>query len=325
MVKSKVYKSLNKHYPYDRGYCTGCGKVTTSKLEGEFICKQCQMALDDKLTEDELEIVSTLRKSKLTPEEIRLVLRNKPEVPQEKKQPYSVQSEHVRIGVISDTHIGSKFYDPQLMKYAAQEFNKKGRKGADFVVHVGDITEGHYENKRQGSVFELTEIGGDAQVKRAVKELSQIKKPIYAITGNHEHNTFFKLAGFDIGEQLQEKMPNLTYLGNMQATINLPHGKKLELLHPGGGSSYALSYKPQKIVESLEGGTKPDILLIGHFHKSLYMYYRNVHTLMPGTLQSQTSFMREKGLSAHKGFYILDVEVGKNGIRKMVPEFFPAY
>jgi predicted phosphodiesterase len=321
-MKNKVYKSLNKHYPYERGYCSECGKLTTSKLNGEFICTKCQMSLDDKLTEDEQEIVNTLRKSKLTPDEIRLVLKNKPEPVQETIQPYTVKQSHVRFGVFGDTHIGSKWYDSRLMKQAAKTFTKEK---VDFVIHTGDITEGHYENKRQGSVFDLTEIGGDAQVTRAIKEMSQIKQPIYGITGNHEHNTFFKLAGFDIGTQLAERMSNFHYLGNARGIINLPHGKKIEVLHPDGGSSYALSYRPQKIVESLEGGTKPDVLLVGHFHKAMYMYYRNVHALLTGTFQSQTDFMRGKHLAAHKGYYIIDMEVGKNGVSKISPTFFPSY
>ena len=307
-----------------RGKCKLCGRRTRHQIKGEWFCKICEMGLEKTLTNDENKILEEIKKSRLSPEEIRVLLKHGGEKEEENKkpQPYQVKGSKLRFGVISDTHIGSKFYDPRVMKQAAKIFNQKD---VNFVVHVGDITEGHYENKRQGSVFELTEIGGDAQVARAVKELSQIKKPIYGITGNHEHNTFYKLAGFDIGKQLAEKMPNFNYLGNMHGTIKLPYGKTLELLHPGGGSSYALSYKPQKIVESLEGGTKPDVLLIGHFHKALYMYYRNVHAFMTGTLQSQTSFMRENGLSAHKGFYLIDLEVGKNGVNKITPSFFPAY
>jgi predicted phosphodiesterase len=280
------------------------------------------MGLEEDVNDAEKEILQDIKKAKITPAELRVLLKHKSEKQETKPQPYTVKAEHIRIGVFGDTHIGSKFYDAQLMKYAAEVFNKKD---IDFVVHVGDITEGHYESRRAGSVFELTEVGGDAQVERAVKELRQIKKPIYAITGNHEHNTFFKLCGFDVGKQIATQLPNFHYLGNMQATINLPHGNKLEILHPGGGSSYALSYRPQKIVESLEGGNKPNILLIGHYHKAMSMYYRNVHVVQTGTLQSQSSFMREHGLAAHKGFYVLDIEVGKNGVKKFCPEFYPAY
>jgi len=195
----------------------------------------------------------------------------------------------------------------------------------EFVIFCGDACEGHYESKRQGSIFELDCIGGDAQVEKVVKEFGQIKKPIYGITGNHETNTFYKMSGFDIGNQLKEKLKNWNYLGQGRGTINLPHKNKIEVLHPDGGSSYAISYKSQKIVESLEGGTKPSLLLIGHFHKAEYLFYRNVHVIQTGCIESQTDFMRNNHLSAHKGFWVVELEVGKNGISKIVPQFYPAY
>ena len=322
--KNKIYTNIKrKKYHYKWRYCSVCEKRTTSSKNGIPICPKCQMGLEDKVSDEEKALFLDLKKSKMTLEEIRLLVRNGGSKNETVSiQPYTVKQSKLRIGVFGDTHIGSKFYDPQLMKYAAEVFNKEK---VDFVIHTGDICEGHYESKRAGSVFELTEVGGDNQVDRAAKELRQIKRPIYVITGNHEHNTFYKLCGFDVGVHIAEKVPNMTYLGNMHATIKLPYGKKIEILHPGGGSSYALSYRPQKIVESLEGGSKPDILLIGHYHKMLQMYYRNVHTFMTGTLQSQSSFMREHGLAAHKGFYILNIEVGKNGISKLTTEQFTAY
>ena len=78
------------------------------------------------------------------------------------------------------------------------------------------------------------------------------------------------------------------------------------MLHPDGGSSYAISYKSQKIVESLEGGVKPEVLHIGHFHKAEYLFYRNIHVFQNGCLQSQSKFMKGKHLSAHRGFWIIE-------------------
>jgi predicted phosphodiesterase len=322
-MKKEVYKSINKHYPYDRGYCSVCGNITTHKKGDDFVCKGCEMGLEEKLTPEDTELLATLKKSGLSQAEVKNLLKHKG-VRNETypNQPFKVKGTKFSIGVFGDTHIGSKFYDPEVMKYAAQVFNERK---VNFVVHTGDITEGHYENKRQGSVFELTEIGGDAQVDRAVKELSQIKQPLYLITGNHEHNTFYKLCGFDVGRQIADRLPNVNYLGNAKGVIELPFGQKIEAIHPDGGSSYAISYKPQKIVESLEGGSKPAILLIGHFHKQLHMDYRNIQTFMTGTLQSQTTFMRNNHLAAHKGFYVIDFEVGKNGIKSISPTWYKAY
>jgi hypothetical protein len=86
------------------------------------------------------------------------------------------------------------------------------------------------------------------------------------------------------------------------------------------------SYKPQKIIESLSGGTKPNILATGHFHKAEYLFYRNVHSLQTGTFQAQTPFMQTKGLSAHISGWLLDIYTKKDGsIDRIDTKFFPYY
>src|SRR5260221_97184 len=79
-------------------------------------------------------------------------------------------------------------------------------------------------------------------------------------------------------------------------------------MHPGGGSSYATSYRPQMIVESLEGGEKPAVLLIGHYHKLSVNLVRNGWTLQIGCTQDQTVFMRKKNIDAHIGGMIVELE-----------------
>ena len=100
---------------------------------------------------------------------------------------------------------------------------------------------------------------------------------------------------------------------------------KFSLLHPGGGSSYALSYRPQKIVEQIEGGTKPNVLAIGNYHKSDWLpSYRNVSVLQVGCFQRQTPFMLTKGLAAMVGGWILEIGMG-DGCSRQRAEFFPFY
>jgi len=308
---------------YERGYCWNCGRRTSHKDKEEgFICITCEdMGLEKKVTLDEKEILDILRKSNLSKMEIKNILSVK-NTNSTSGKPYTFKGQKVLFGVIGDGHCGHNCYDAKLMKFAAQTFNKKH---VDFVIHSGDLCEGHYEGKRQGSIFELTHVGGDAQTDYVIKELKQIKSPLYFITGNHETNTFFKLAGFDIGKKIQKELPNSHYLGQGHGTIKLPFNQSIEVLHPDGGTAYAISYKPQKITEAIEGGTKPSVLLVGHFHKAEYLFYRNVHIFQTGCLQSQTPFMRGQNTSAHKGFWVIEAEVTKEGISRIKPEFYPAY
>jgi hypothetical protein len=96
--------------------------------------------------------------------------------------------------------------------------------------------------------------------------------------------------------------------------------------HPGGGSSYALSYKGQKMIDAIKGGEKPHIYAHGHFHKAFYMYYRNIHFFSVPGLQGYTSFMRSLGLGNDVGAWIIEAKVDKQGnVISLKPELIPVY
>ena len=213
-----------------------------------------------------------------------------------------------RFGIIGDTHVGSLYFHEGALegffRYAREE-------SCERIYVAGDVLDGHRVYK--GQEFELRDIGLDAQVERLSDVTKALPKiPVSFITGNHDQS-FKSLAGAPVGK-LIEQATGWTFLGEEQARVEftLPAGKfSLMLLHPGGGTSYALSYRPQKIVESLEGGTKPDLLAIGHYHKAEFIpSYRNVAVLQGGTFQRQTPFMARQGLAAHVGGWIVDVTKG---------------
>ena len=104
-----------------------------------------------------------------------------------------------------------------------------------------------------------------------------------------------------------------TDLGFLEAKVDLVNANtgergSLVTLHPGGGSAYALSYRPQKILESMSGGEKPNVVLIGHYHKLSVNLIRNVWAIQVGCTQDQTIFMRKKNIEAHVGGVIVDLE-----------------
>lgn len=225
-----------------------------------------------------------------------------------------------RIGVVSDIHMGSLYVNQGALDDIMKRF-KKHR--VDAVYNPGDMTEGY--NMRPGHTLEVELHGADAQVQGVVDRVPDIGVPHYFITGNHDH-AHWKNAGVDVGRWIDKERDDMHYLGRDNAVIELSDDISLQLLHPSGGSAYAVSYKPQKIVESLSGGSKPDILAIGHFHKAEYLFYRNVHIVQAGTMQAQTPFMQTKGLSAHVAGWMLDIHAKNNGtIDRVDLKFFPYY
>lgn len=101
----------------------------------------------------------------------------------------------------------------------------------------------------------------------------------------------------------------------------------MRVVHPGGGSSYAISYTDQKRVESYQGGEKPSIELAGHYHKFNYGYPREVHAMQTGCTCDQTMFMRKKKLAAHVGFTVVKIaQDSKDGhVTRFSPEWNPFY
>jgi hypothetical protein len=228
----------------------------------------------------------------------------------------------LRFALTGDRHYGSLYHHADALQsfYAHMD-----AEGVDTVYDAGDIMAGHRVYK--GQEFELRDLGFEAQLDRVRKSAPVTKARTCFITGNHDAS-FKNAAGVPVGRMIAETVPGYEFLGEEQATIRFetPNGPfALRLIHPGGGSSYALSYRPQKIIESIGGGEKPNMLAIGHYHKAELMpSYRNVCGVQTGTFERQTPFMARQGLAAHVGGWVVEVHVG-DGHNRIKAEFIAFY
>lgn len=229
--------------------------------------------------------------------------------------------EHICFGLIGDTQIGSKYTQ---LTYLHDFYRLMKDSGIKDVYHTGDITDGL--KMRPGHEYELYEVSADEMRDDVIQNYPKIDGiTTHFITGNHDAS-IYKQVGYDIGQAIASQRPDMEYLGRDCAIINLTPKCTLELRHPWDGTAYALSYKPQKIIEAMEADSKPSILAIGHYHKAEYLFYRNVHCFQTGCFQSQTPFTRGKGISVHLGGWIVDILVAKDGtIRLISPTFVPYY
>jgi hypothetical protein len=214
-----------------------------------------------------------------------------------------------KFGLLGDIHVGSLYFAGAQLQSFYEQATERGV--TDFYCS-GDVLDGH--KVYRGQEFELRDIGIDQQINRLV-EVAPMIGTTYFITGNHD-GSFKTAAGVPVGKMIQAALPHWKFIGEEQARVEwqvkgrAPY--RLMLIHPGGGSSYAISYRAQKITESLEGGTKPDLLGIGHYHKAdMIPSYRNVSVFQTGTFQFQTPFMARQGLQAHVGGWVVEVETGE--------------
>jgi hypothetical protein len=219
--------------------------------------------------------------------------------------------DYVRFIMYGDTQLGS-YYERIDVIAAVYQYAKE--KGIDKVLHTGDVFDGH--KVYNGQEFEVHKHGWDQQKKHGLKVFPKVAGVnTYFITGNHDAS-LTKLAGVNVGEEWSQARPDWHYLGQDygRITFQTPSGETLnvDMIHPDGGTAYAISYRSQRIIEQMEGGTKPHILGIGHFHKAeLLPQYRNICAIQTACCQNQTPFMKRKPTAAHVGFWDVEVFLGK--------------
>ncbi len=228
-----------------------------------------------------------------------------------------IYDDSVKIGIVSDVHKGSLYHQADLLELAYDVFEREGIRE---VYSPGDVLAGG--KMYRGQEFELFAHGVDQQVDLCVNTWPE-KPGIVTkfITGNHDLS-FYKNVGIDPGKPIAARRSDMVYLGREEADIifDTKYGKaRMRLVHPGKGTAYALSYHPQKYIEALEGGKKPHIVVMGHYHKAeMLPSYRNVALVQAGCIEAQTPFMRRNHIAAAMGFWILEFSVNES---KMLSRF----
>lgn len=241
-------------------------------------------------------------------EVVRLLEMQKPNVEVIKRKVAS----HYRFGIVSDTHLA----DRACALNELHEFYRICKsKGIKEIVHGGDIMSGM--NVYPGQINDLLCFGFDDHLKYAVENYPKVKGiTTYFISGNHDE-AYKKSFGVDFGRHLADDRKDLVYLGMYDATVVL-NGITIGLHHGGGGNSYALSYKLQKYVEKLGSGQKPQIYVLGHYHGAFYMFYRNVHCILPSCFQKPNDFSVRHGLPNQIGGWIVDLEIADDDMNSII-------
>lgn len=233
-----------------------------------------------------------------------------------------------RFGAVGDSHLGSKYERLDVIEALYDLYQKEG---ITTVYHTGNWIDGEAPfNKHDIHIHGL-----DKQIQYMIEKYPKRKGiTTYYVAGDDHEGWYTNRLGINIGKYLEIKAReagrnDLVFLGHMEADVILKakNGEtRLRVLHPGGGSSYAVSYTAQKIVESYTGGDKPDVLLIGHYHKAEYGFIRGVHAVQTACGMDQSPFMRKKRLAAHLGGWIIEFSTDDNGaVSRFKQEFIPFY
>lgn len=221
---------------------------------------------------------------------------------------YTIPSnlEHLKLLMISDTHLASKYDRLDILRYLYDQADKKG---VDYVLHSGDLTEGR--SNRDEQIYQLREASYTGQRDYVVEKYPKSDIPTLLIAGNHDF-WWIKKCGADICKDIASRREDLTYLGSDCEDLKI--GKlKIRLFHGKGGNAYAKSYKLQKYLDDIPPEERPHILQAGHIHQAFYMKRGNTHCFQTSCLQDLTPFERSMGLSSEKSCWWVDVYMDDKG------------
>ena len=222
--------------------------------------------------------------------------------------------EHLKLLLISDTHLCSKYDRLDILRYL---YDKAEDLGVKHVLHSGDFTDGR--SNRPEHVYELKEASFQGQVDYCVEKYPAFSGKTYVIQGNHD-NWFYKSSGSEIMKPIAREREDIVYLGPDVADMKI--GKlKIRLFHGNGGNAYAKSYKLQKYLDTIPVEEKPHILQTGHIHQAFYYKQDNTHCLQTGCLEDLTPYARSQGFSGDKSCWWLDINFDDKGnIYSITPE-----
>lgn len=221
-----------------------------------------------------------------------------------------VDGNSIVFGILGDSHFGH-MCDSQ--EYHENAFEILSKLGVKKVFHAGDVLDGY--GMHYGQEFEQYAKGFDEQLGAMIEKYPKVQGiETEFICGNHDLS-FTKKNNINVGKIIEMVRPDMHHIGDGVGHFDfiLKNGRriKVRLEHPSGGSAYALSYKPQKIAESISHSEKSDIIGLGHFHKlEILPHYRNQQIIQSGCMQDQTPFMKSKALAANTGFYVIKNSYG---------------
>ena len=213
---------------------------------------------------------------------------------------------HLKLLLISDTHLASKYDRLDILRYLYQEAEDRN---INYILHSGDLTEGLSGRPQQ--LFELKEASYTGQRDYVIDKYPKSNIPTYLIAGNHDL-WWVKQCGADICQDIANHREDINYLGSDCEDLKI--GKlRIRLYHGKGGSAYAKSYKLQKYLDEIPSEELPHILQTGHIHNSFYMKQDKTHCFQTSCLQDLTPYARSLGFTSDKSCWWLDVYMDNRG------------
>lgn len=232
--------------------------------------------------------------------------------------------EEVTFGAVGDTHLASKWERLDCLESIYDVFQDRGVRD---VYHTGNFVDGEATFNKH----EIVAHGIDGQCDYFLRNYPRRGGiNTWMVWGSDHESWWSDKLGINVGEYFEDQAhrfgrEDIHDLGFMEADVPVIENSKryIKVIHAGGGSAAAVSHTSQRIVDGYEDYERPDLLLVGHYHKAHYLpNYRGVAIIQTGTFQEQTPFMRKKRLHADLGGWVVTVGLSEEDkIVKLQAEF----
>lgn len=181
----------------------------------------------------------------------------------------------------------------------------------DVIICCGDFTDGYYPRRSAYSKYQLFANPDDmAEYAANVHPFSQ-NITFYSIAGNHDA-TYLDSHNIDIMDKISKKRPDIVYLGQDKANINFD-GVTIHLFHGYGKRNRSIEKRVQKYYDLIANDDKPDIIQLGHIHKSYYTQFDKTFIFQTAALIDQTPNLDSLGFSCEKSCWFATFEYDSDG------------
>lgn len=232
-------------------------------------------------------------------------------------RPSGKHGDEIRIGIVADTHLGSKSQQITHLWNAYREFADMG---ISTVYHAGDVFAGVGVYRGQHNDLFLHSYA--EQVEYAEQYYPMIDGiTTYAIAGNHDVRSLAN-GGSDPVVELSKRRPDIVSLGITSAWAKSSGGQvSVYLLHPSGASGFSPEYKLRRLIAHLiSRGMSPTIAVCGHWHQACRTRKHGIIGYMPGCFESITDYETRKMLQPQLGALAITIRIDDSGKARRVTE-----
>lgn len=223
-------------------------------------------------------------------------------------EPYYIRipKDHIRLGLIGDTHLASK---SDRIETIDKVYYEAEIKGVDRILHCGDFLDGRLSFEEH--VDSLRETTYDGQVQYGISKYPTFSGITDVVSGNHD-DSWYALTGKEIIKDVAKERPDINYLGANSRIIYI-NGLKISLMHGDIVPYHSKYFKLSRHLSLFNQNERPHIVHTGHLHLSNYTKNGSTEWFRTSSLMNRTRIQRERGLENENSVYWLDVYFDDNG------------